>query len=320
MVSPLSKYNDEHKDRWDILVDFPTWERESILDWVWGVVHTGETNRWGHVVPEYNPSVITDIQKNERIMFVEDLDIPYATWTDLEVRVRLLMSNDPEKLLILIELLVKHIRNDDSSYHSFGVLTESSNMILNRLERVLSNGSKWKVVTTVGSPSGLIERVDPHITDMAQAAKSKHLDDAWSHAFGPSPKPEQAIVDAQLAIEHAASESGLTNATTKVFGTLLGDIKARLGKSYVSSAKPEYDKGLELIKAKDTTVVDNEFASWFASGLDLIQKTNPTRHASKQTNGFAVSVDAARQAVLVATLLNEMIVKGYIKKAGTQNK
>lgn len=321
MVSPLEKYNAEHKDRWDILVDFPSWEQDSLIDWVWGVVHGATTDRWGNKHPEYDLDVINSIQKSERIMFKEQLGIPFSSWMEMESVLWGLMASDPDKLLLVIELFIRYVRdgNGGSGYISFGVLSERREVILARLERILSNGSKWKVVSAVSSPSGLIERVDSHIIDVAQAAKNKNLDSAWAYAFGPSPNPEQAIVDAQLAVEHTASSVGLTNATTKVYGTLLGDIKARLGKSYVSSAKPEYDKGLELIKSKEPDALDDQFSAWFANGMDLIQKAHPARHGSKEVDGFKVSVEAARQSVLIATLLNEMIARGHIQRATVED-
>lgn len=321
MTSPLEKYNAEHKDRWDILVDFPRWEQDSLIDWIWHVVHGRTIDELGRTPIEYVPGVIYSIQKSERIMFKEELGVPFASWGEMEPVLRVLMINEPEKLLLIIELMIRYVRDGGgSSYISFGESDKKREVVLAVLERILSNGSKWKTVLTVGSPSGLIERVDQHIIDIAQKAKSKNLDSAWAYAFGPNPNPEQAIVEAQLAIEHTASSTGLTNATTKVYGALIGDIKTRRGKNYVSSAKPEYDKGLELIKSKDTGILDDQFSVWFANGMDLIQKADPARHGSKAVDGFKVSVEAARQSVLIATLLNEMITKGHIKRIAAKSR
>jgi hypothetical protein len=317
MPSPLEKYNKTHSNRWDVLVDIPDWERQPLINWVSNALRK-KMPSFSKSDSEYNQQVLIDIQRKERIMFTELGINDISSWYDIKKWLSAYSQlNDPGIFLLLLELIVKHIRDSyqDHEYINFGyVATVTPSMALSVLDRVLENGSKWKVVTERDSPAGLVERVNPHIQTIAENAKNNLLDNAWAHAYGLHPDPEKAIHDAQAAIEQIASETGLTNATTGVYGAIIGDVRSNLGKLYFSVAKPEFDKGLDLSKASDKQVVDDQFATWFWNGMDLIQKTHPTRHKSKETNGFKISVDAARQAVLTATLLHEMIARGYITK------
>jgi hypothetical protein len=171
-----------------------------------------------------------------------------------------------------------------------------------------------------GANVGLIERVNPQYKDTAEALGNIHLDNAWYDAFGSDTEPDRAIENAQKAIELAASKSKLTKAKTKVYGTLLGYIRINLNNTYFSVAKPEFDKSLALTNKTDGTsilsaeLIDKQYAEWLWNSMDLIQKSNPVRHKSNEADDFTVSVDTARQAVLIATLICELITKKYVYK------
>lgn len=314
MSSPLEMFNKKNPTRWEVLSDFPSWEKGNVLDWVHGILNTTDT--FGR--KSYQYTILTSIQSTERIMFFADLGISITDWSRLLAELtRLIKSSkqeEIEKVVLFVELLVKYIR-DSNSYHSFGDSRDvhASGKLLNLLEASLSNGSKWTIVRQQGAESGLIERVSPELLAAAQASKNDDLHKAWSYAFGASPKPEQAILHAQSAIEYIASKSGLTNATSGVYGAIIGDITTHKGALYQSIAKPEFDKVLALIK-KSGSEIDDKYAQWVADGMDLIQKTNPSRHKSTETETFRVSVESARQAVLIATVIFEIIQNKYITK------
>lgn len=48
--------------------------------------------------------------------------------------------------------------------------------------------------------------------------------------------------------------------------------------------------------------------------MDLIQKTNPARHASKEVKEFSLSAEAAQQAVVIATMICWFIESGTFSK------
>lgn len=321
MSSPLDKYNSENMNRWKTLVDFPAWEIAVILSWSRQVLHERGYDRWGNSKAVFNPAVLPNIQRGERIMFA-DLGFDISSWPSIKVALSQAINEDPNIALLFIELLIKYVRDSVGldSYGNYGSGTKSGEDILKILERSLSNGSKWTVVMKSDARAGLIERVNPRYQDTAEALGNSHLDEAWYDAFGSDAKPDRAIENAQKAIEVAASKAGLTKAKTKVYGTLLGDIRTNLNKSYLSVAKPEFDKSVALTNKADGTpvfppeIIDKQYAEWIWNSMDLVQKSNPVRHKSDDVNDFAVSIDAARQAVLIATLICELVAKKYVYK------
>lgn len=168
-----------------------------------------------------------------------------------------------------MDITIKYIRDyapnvlqTNSEFGNFRV-----NDLLEVIEDLLSNGSKWKVLRNRGSESGLIERVNPEITKIAQKIDNSFLTKAWNQAFQRQPDPENAVVSAQKAIEDIASERGLTKATSRVYGTLLGDIKAN-PHLYFSRARDAYDLQNTITKrSKDKLNVNEQFANWFWSGI-----------------------------------------------------
>ncbi len=320
MSSPFERYNKANHQRWEVLDDFPEWEKANILDWIHALLYPSD--QYGRRA--YNPKILHYIQSKERIMLARDIGVPIDDWVSLHTTLVGLINSDEadrrEKAVLFIELLVKYVR-DSSDRHRFGtsVVSEYTSDILSVLERRLQNGSNWRVVTKKGSEAGLIERVNPELLEIAKNSLNDDLHKAWNYAFGAAPKPELAIVHAQSAIEYVASKAGLTNATSKVYGTIIGDITKHKGMIYHSVAKPEFDKILELSK-RSGSEIDNLFAEWFVAGMDLIQKSNPVRHKSKGIDDFKVSSGASRQAVIIATAIYEIIDKRYIFKKSSSER
>ena len=186
--------------------------------------------------------------------------------------------------------------------------------ILDAIEGLLENGSKWTVLRTQNSESGLIERINPEMIEIAQKINNDFLTKAWNQAFQLRADPEGAVESAQRAIESIASDRGLTKATSRVYGTLLGDIKAN-PRRYFSKAKAAYDLHNTLTEQpKDELDINKQFANWFWNGMDLIQKTNPARHVSSAVKEFSLSAEAAQQAVIIATMISWFIESGSFAK------
>jgi hypothetical protein len=315
MSSPLEEYNQKNTARWEILSDIPIWEHPSLFSWLYKVFIRQTQDMYGARHDVYNSEIIRGIEVQNRLVLSKDLGIVADSWPDPRKSLSTLLRTDSRRAILFLELLVKYLRDSSDSYMFYGSNSISKSSIVGYLQTILDNGSMWTIVNEQGSNAGFIERVDPQITSIAKDIKNKDLDRAWALAFQPTPDPEKAIEHAQSAIESVASKHSLTTATSKVYGNLLGDIKARKSQTYISVAKPAFDLSNVLAGDKSNEIdINDQFADWFATGMNIVQKTNPARHKSKTTTDFQVSPEAARQAVLIASLLCHFIEQGYIAK------
>ncbi len=288
--------------------DVPPWSVDSIIRYITLIFFSVE-----------NDNVIQTIQRRMRIMLPEYYPVDYADRYNFLRSLKDDSSNGSEKIVLpLLDIVVKYIRD----YAPNGLWVKDGYNrrylhnydMLNNIDSLLSNGSKWRVLRGQNSESGLIERVNPEITKIAQNLDNDFLIKAWNQAFQRQPDPENAVVSAQKAIENIASERGLTKATSKVYGTLLGDIKTNPHR-YFSKAKEAYSlQNIITKQSKDDLNVNEQFASWFWNGMDLIQKTNPARHQSEATKDFSLSAEAAQQAVVIATMICWLIESGSFSK------
>jgi hypothetical protein len=315
MTSPLDKYNQTNNMRWDVLVDIPVWEKKRIAKWIESLMVRQRAGMFDETIRQYNIGIIESIQTTNRII-LEDLDIDPTNSTSLMNSINRLLVNDQEKFVLFLELLVKYVRDSYSSELGYHDSMLPKKNILDKLERMLANGSKWSIVYRSDASAGFSERVDDNLTNAAKALDSTLLNQAWDAAFRPVPDPEHAITKAQAALEQIASAEGLSSATSSVYGTLLGDIRKHKGKSYVSVAQPEFNLSNELKGEKSTEDdMNDQYADWFWKGMNIIQKSNPTRHKSNKTSDIIISPSAAKQAVLVATLLAQLMKSHYIRRS-----
>lgn len=315
MSSPLEEYNQKHSERWKILKDIPEWEQKNLFTWLYMVLVTQSSDVFGTQHTSFNSVIIRGIECRNRLLIDKELKINTNSWSDLRKSLETFLITDSRKVILFLELLVIYLRDSSDSYISYGSNSVAKDRVLDRLEAIMANGSKWKVVSERGASAGFIERVDGHLIEQTKKINDKELNDAWLLAFQPSPSPEKAIEHAQSAVESVASKHNLTTATSKVFGTLLGDIKTRKSQSYISIAKPAFDLSNVLAGEKSKEVdLNDQFTDWFAGSMNLIQKSNPARHKSNKTTDFKVSPETAKQAVLIATLLCHFIKEGYIAK------
>lgn len=306
MASPLQEYENNNRERWKVMHDIPPWSADSIVKLITLIFFKVK-----------NDNVVRTIQRRMRIMLPEYCPVNYHDkYIFSESLEEDCNSGSGDKVLHLLDITIKYIRDyapnvlqTNSEFGNF-----RANDLLEVIEDLLSNGSKWKVLRNRGSESGLIERVNPEITKIAQKIDNSFLTKAWNQAFQRQPDPENAVVSAQKAIEDIASERGLTKATSRVYGTLLGDIKAN-PHLYFSRARDAYDlQNIITKQPKDKLNVNEQFANWFWSGMDLIQKTNPGRHPSKEVGEFSLSAEAAQQAVIIATMICWFIESGSFFK------
>ena len=314
MASPLQEFQNKSRERWKVMHDVPPWSVDSIVRYITLIFFSVE-----------NDNVIQTIQRRMRIMLPEYCPVDYDDRYNFLRSLKDDSSNGSEKIVLpLLDIVVKYIRDyapnrlwvkdgyDRRYLHDYDML--------NNIDDLLSNGSKWKVLRSRNSDSGLIERVNPEITKIAQNLDNDFLIKAWNQAFQRQPDPENAVISAQKAIEDIASNLGLTKATSKVYGTLLGDIKAN-PHLYFSRARDAYDlQNIITKQPKDKLNVNEQFANWFWSGMDLIQKTNPGRHPSKEVGEFSLSAEAAQQAVIIATMICWFIESGSFFKDDVSKK
>jgi hypothetical protein len=319
MSSPLENFNLQKKDRWNILTNIPAWEQNGVINWIDSILRKNEvTGVFGETTSYYKSGILLKVQRTNRVMFSTDLGIDIDEWMSLSSDLHDLIKQDDERFIIFLELMIKYVRDDtDPLFYNSSPANRS--VVLSLLENRLSNGSRWKVVDKKGSPAGLVERVDSKLTDIAIDLNNRFLDEAWDLAYSLKPDPEKAIEKVQSAIEAIASKNGITTAETKVYGTIIGDIKARKSKSYQTVAKKEFDLSNSLAQAKprkgfEPIDLNDTYMDWFWNGMDLIQKSNPVHHKSKATSEEDIQVDTARQAVLIGTLFCQLIDSGYIKR------
>ncbi len=255
------------------------------------------------------------IETQNRLLLPSDLKIDSESWESMHKSIsEQFATNQYETFIIFLECVVKYVRDlTDHSLIYYSKLRNNED-VLNMLEVSLERGSKWKIVFEKGSESGLIERVDSNITKIAKELFNDYLTKAWNEAFGVIPKPDKAIENAQRAVELIASEKGLTNSKTGVYGNLLGDIRSNPDK-YISIAKTAYDLSEKLsMNPKVSISINDQFSNWFWQGMDLIQKTNPIHHVSDKTKDFILAPEAGKQAVLIATIICQLISLGYFTK------
>lgn len=306
MASPLQEYENNNRERWKVMHDIPPWSADSIVRFITLIFFDVK-----------NDNVVQTIQRRMRMMLPEYCPVNYHNeYIFSESLEEDCNSGSGDRVLHLLDITIKYIRdyapNTLQTNSKFGNFHAGD--LLDGIENLLSNGSKWKVLRNRNSESGLIERVNPEITEIAQKIDNNFLTKAWNQAFQRQPDPENAVVSAQKAIENIASERELTKATSKVYGTLLGDIKAN-PHLYFSRARDAYDlQNIITKRSKDELNVNEQFANWFWSGMDLIQKTNPARHASNEVNKFSLSAEAAQQAVVIATMICWLIESGSFSK------
>lgn len=316
MTSPLERYDNENEARWEVLQDVPQWEIERIMAWVEGVVHRPQLNEWQRTVSKFNPYLFPAIQRKERIMFSE-LGVDITSWNRIRAALNQLIQSNPERFILILETLVKYVRDsaDSDGKIPFNDIKMRSDELLDLLDSFLANGSRWMVVTEKRVRAGLAERANSELTEVAKKLANTDLTDAWNYAYGTEPDAKLAIEKAQNAIEYFATKAGLTKSKTSVYGTLLADIKNNTSK-YKSSAFDQFKEQDESHKGEQPDGTLNDMmANWFWHAMNLIQKTNIVRHKNSENHGYVIPVGAARQAVLMATLLCEMIEKEYFKKA-----
>lgn len=316
MVSPLEKYDKDNESRWEVLKDLPEWEIDRVMLWVEAVTHVRTYNRFNNAVASYDDTLLPKIQRTERIIF-EDLGVDISSWWGLSSSLRKLIETNIEWFILVLETLVKYVRDnsDSSGQVSFSESTISSERALELLDHSLGNGSKWRVVHKEGAKAGLEERASEEMTNIAKNLSNSDLTDAWNYAYGMETDSKLAIEKAQNAIEYYASKYGLTKATSSVYGVMLSDIKVHPDK-YESAAVQQFAEQDNALKEEDLLdgTLNNMMSNWFWHTLNLIQKTNVVRHKNGDNDGYVIPIEAARQAVLMATLICEFIEKGYFKK------
>ena len=312
MASPLQEYENNNRERWKVMYDIPPWSIDSIVRIIKIIFFSVE-----------NDDAIQTIQRCMRIMLSDYCPVNYHNeYIFSESLKEDCNSGSGDRVLRLLDITIKYIR--DYAPNKLQINSELGDLyggdLLDVIEELLSNGSKWKVLRDQNSESGLIERINPEITKIAQEIDDDFLTKAWNQAFQSQPNPESAVELAQKSIEHIASTRGLTTATSKVYGTLLGDIRNN-PQRYFSKAKDAYDLHNIIAKQpKDKININEKFADWFCNGMDLIQKTNPGRHSSKEVEEFSLSAEAAQQAVIIATMICWFIESGSFIKDDVSKK
>lgn len=309
MASPLEEFKSNNIQRWDVLQDLPPWEQETVSNWLKNIFVEEASTFNGR--DKFKYSICRTIETENRLMIHEDLGINCGSWSSINASYwELVGAEDFRKLLIFIECVVKYVRDGRGSLITFYSTKISREQALMFLDISLGHGSKWKVVHEKYADNGLEARVDTNLTGIAAELKLNDLTEAWNAAFAVKPDPQRAIEYAQNAIEHVASEHKLTAAKTSVYGNLLGDIKNH-PENYVSVASGAFSLMEQIaMDPKNPVKYDDQFSGWVAGAMELIQKSNPARHKSELTKNFVLEPAVGQQAVLMATVLCQLIASG----------
>ncbi|MEO5949100.1 MAG: hypothetical protein ABIP74_01730 [Candidatus Saccharimonas sp.] len=309
MVSPLQEFNDKHHERWTVLTDIP--------EWIIKPLHTAIDALFFDNYGRLRDNVVTTIEREMRLSLSGVTGISFEYESRFESSLMSALKNASIGGLLLLDIVIKYIRDYAPSQVPFSDHTIEDVKLLDYLDSLLANGSKWMVVDEAGVESGIVERVEPHVLEIAQKINNSHLTEAWNLAFQVKPQPEKAIMAAQNAIEDIATSSGFTSLTTGIYGGIIGDIKSNPDK-YISAASGAFTLQDELNKQKND--INDRFAQWIKDGLDFVQLTNPGRHKAKAVKDFKLDPLAGQQAVVMATLLGWMIKEGVFKKVKPRSK
>lgn len=310
MTSPLQEFNARNEERWVVLQDVPAWILDPVVDWLSGVYFKAYGNLRGEVVSQ--------IQREFRVILEEICPFRMKNGSGhFSENVKYALSQGDDRALLLLDITVKYIRDYAPKTMPFGGATQPGQYLLAYIDKLLENGSKWKVNQKLNSESGIIERVDENIVSLAKEVRQDHLTIAWNLAFQLKPDSEKAVEEAQKAIETTASEQGLTKLTTQVYGGIIADIKSH-PEMYVNVGNEAYN--LHDVLNKQQNNLNDAFSLWIATTLDLIQKTHPARHKSQVVKDFSLSPQAAQQAVIMATIICWLITKQYFYKKPSKKK
>lgn len=296
MTSPLQIYNNEHRERWDVLNDVPEWINTPLISAVCGVYFTQ--------YHEIRKDVVVNIERKMRLSIEGAVGLSLSSLDSLKIQLASGFRNGEQGALLLLDITIKYIRDYAPSSVPFWGNEVTDKQLLQHFDDILEDGSKWTVSYESNADSGIIERVDEHLLELANQVNNEHLAEAWNLAFKLKPEPEKAIISAQNAIEDIATEVGLTALTTNIYGGIIGDIRTNPGK-YLSSAAKAYQLQDKINKQSNN--YNDSFALWFKDGLDFIQLTNPARHKGQAVKGFTLDTEAGQQAVVMATILGWMI-------------
>lgn len=308
MSSPFEQYEKAHPEHWDCLYDIPPWEWESIVEWI-HKIFVVDYDEYGSRGFDYTDQIVGEIQKKYRIMFRDIIGIRYNSWDSFHVALESkYASHDELSIVFVVELIVKFVRDDhvpvDNVRCAAGRSHEpfKSKDLLFRLDGMLSNGSKWRVVFEHGCAAGLVERVDERIVNMAKEIDNNYLNDAWFCAFGASTSSySMAVKHAVTALEEVLSAAGISGGT---LGNKIKWIRENNGLRMHNVA----DKQLSM-RANEHFTPETIY-KWLQDGLDIVQKTDTERHGGN-SDRIRVAREPAQQAVIVATVLCELVTKKY---------
>lgn len=304
MSSPFEQYESDNPKHWDCLYDIPPWEWEGIIGWI-REIFVVNADGYGHRETDCTREIVARIQRRYRIMF-DDIGVDYGDWFAFSAALRSKRDRRDElDVIMVIELIVKYIRDDYEfvkMYHMRnGHGLSSSEMLLSYLNNMLSNGSKWRVVFKSEQIAGLVECVDENIVNVATEMNNDDLNKAWSHAFGVgSSDPDLAVKSSVRALESILSEAGVQG------GTLGREIKWLRD----NSEKVQNIADTQFAARENEYFDSNTIYKWLRAGLDIVQKTDTERHGTKASCP-KVTRKSAQQAVIIATMLCELIKEGY---------
>lgn len=317
MTSPLQDFKQKHSERWEVLQDIPAWEQATVLTWLKSIFLVNISNSYSLGPSEqFNYRIVRTIETTHRILIEEDLNISTDSWSDmLQSLQSLLLKEDYYSFVCFLDAVIVYVRDNPQEWLTYDNDIQLKQTVLCYLEQSLERGSRWTIVFDEGAEAGLVERVDGRLVQAARQVDSNYLTKAWNLAFSVTPNPSKAIEEAQHAVEQVAFESGLTTDKTSVYGKLLGDIRANPGK-YLSAAVDAYNlQDTISTDPKHLTSTNERFAHWMWTGMDLVQRSNPGHHVSDATKDFELEPAAGKQAVLIATLLCQLIKTRYFTKA-----
>lgn len=149
MPSPLQDYNTKNQERWTVLRDMPEW----VIDSVTELIQTIYFDTYGDV----RPGVVAEVQREFRLIIVDACGINIVSTSTFLRDIKASFRANDGRALLLLDITAKYVRDYAPTDVPFGKSTLEDHKVLEYLETLLSNGSRWTVIEEMEADAGIRE-------------------------------------------------------------------------------------------------------------------------------------------------------------------